>query len=71
MMQVTYTAHMFVSGICLYLSKRYSAVDSFNCTAFQSGCPNSSHVSNKLFESKLLFDISNDKKVILKKLNIN
>lgn len=46
--------HMFVLGICLFLSMRYSAVDSYSCTHFQSGCPNSSHVSAKLFESEYL-----------------
>lgn len=69
MMQITSYAHMFVSGICLYLSKHYSAVDSYSCTHFQSGCPNSSHISNKMFESKYsIFQMA--KKIIPKKLNI-
>ncbi|XP_052692345.1 uncharacterized protein LOC128170606 [Crassostrea angulata] len=45
--------------ICLYLRKRYSAVDSYNCTSFLSGCPNTSHVSYKLFEKHHCTSIGN------------
>ncbi|XP_052695771.1 uncharacterized protein LOC128174201 [Crassostrea angulata] len=37
--------------ICLYLSKRYSAVYSYDCNDFLYGCPNSSYVSYKLFKN--------------------
>lgn len=42
----------FISGICLFLFKQYSLVDSYNCSHFESGCPNTSFVSYKLFERK-------------------
>lgn len=38
-------------GICLYLSKRDSALYSYNCSGFLSGCPTTSYTSDKLFES--------------------
>lgn len=49
---VQYYAYVFISGICLFLYKKYSLVDSYNCSHFVSGCPTSSFVSYKLFERK-------------------
>lgn len=46
-------------GICLYLNKRYSAVDSYRCTGFLSGCPNASFVSNDLFKNPKCTSIGN------------
>lgn len=40
-----------ISGICLYLNKRDSALYSYNCSGFLSGCPNTSYISDSLFES--------------------
>lgn len=40
-----------ISGICLYLSKRDSALYPYNCSGFLSGCPNTSYISDNLFES--------------------
>lgn len=45
--------------ICLYLSKRYSAVYSHDCTGFRYGCPNSSYASYKLFEKHHCTSIGN------------
>lgn len=41
-----------ISVICLYLRKLDSALYPYNCSGFLSGCPNTSYMSNKLFESK-------------------
>uniref|UniRef100_A0A8W8ML17 Novel STAND NTPase 3 domain-containing protein n=1 Tax=Magallana gigas TaxID=29159 RepID=A0A8W8ML17_MAGGI len=46
-------------GICLFLFKQYSLVDSYNCSHFESGCPNTSFVSNKLFEHASCTSIEN------------
>ncbi|XP_065929084.1 uncharacterized protein [Magallana gigas] len=46
-------------GICLFLFKQYSLVDSYNCSHFESGCPNTSFVSYKLFEHASCTSIEN------------
>lgn len=63
----------FISGICLFLFKQYSLVDSYNCSHFESGCPNTSFVSYKLFERKscrsgntILFDWQNNSQIPLR-----
>lgn len=42
-----------ISGICLYLSKQDSALYPYHCSGFLSGCPNTSFISDSLFESML------------------
>lgn len=45
--------HPFIwieENICLYLVKRLSKVNSYNCSGFRSGCPSKPFVSSKLFE---------------------
>lgn len=45
--------HRFIwiqENICLYLVKRLSKVNSYNCSGFRSGCPSKPFVSSKLFE---------------------
>lgn len=44
----------FISGLCLYLGSRDSFLGEYNCSHFQSGCPNTSFPSYKLFECKLV-----------------
>lgn len=46
--------YMFVSiaGFCLFLTKRSSAVNAYNCRSFSYGCPNSSYFSNLLYGRK-------------------
>lgn len=46
----TYTFILIQEGICLYLRKLDSALYPYNCSGFLSGCPNTSYMSNKLFE---------------------
>lgn len=46
--------HRLISGLCLYLNKRYSRVNSKACQHFRSGCPNSSHQSFRNFQCKFL-----------------
>uniref|UniRef100_A0A8W8NYJ4 Novel STAND NTPase 3 domain-containing protein n=1 Tax=Magallana gigas TaxID=29159 RepID=A0A8W8NYJ4_MAGGI len=55
----TYPFILIQEGICLYLSKRYSAVDSYSCTSFISGCPNTSFVSYNLFKNPPCTSIGN------------
>lgn len=35
--------------LCLFLVKRYSRVDSYNCSRFSHGCPTSTYFSSKIF----------------------
>lgn len=46
--------YMFVSfaGFCLFLTKRSSAVNAYNCQSFSYGCPNSPYFSNLLYDRK-------------------
>lgn len=37
-------------GICLFLYKKYSLVDAYNCQSFTHGCPNISHFSDEIFK---------------------
>nr|XP_034309854.1 ankyrin repeat and protein kinase domain-containing protein 1 isoform X2 [Crassostrea gigas] len=54
--------HPFIwiqEGLCLYLNKRYSRVNSKACQHFQSGCPNSSHQSIRNFQYPSCLEIGN------------
>lgn len=46
-------------GLCLYLNKRYSRVNSKACQHFRSGCPNSLHQSFKNFQYPSCLAIGN------------
>lgn len=46
-------------GICLYLNKRFSLVDSYSCIGFRFGCPKTSFVSSNLFENPQCTSIGN------------
>lgn len=37
------------NGTCLFLSKKYSAVDIYNCQHFSEGCPDSAYFSDKIY----------------------
>lgn len=37
------------NGMCLFLSKKYSAVDAYNCQHFSEGCPDSAYFSDKIY----------------------
>lgn len=37
------------NGTCLFLSKKYSAVDTYNCQHFSEGCPDSAYFSDKIY----------------------
>lgn len=37
-------------GICLFLYKRYSLVDAYECHGFTHGCPNTSHFSDEIYK---------------------
>lgn len=37
------------NGTCLFLSKKYSAVDAYNCQHFSEGCPDSAYFSDKIY----------------------
>lgn len=43
---------LFIIGICLFLYKRYSLVDSYDCRGFTYGCPTASHFSDEIFKCK-------------------
>lgn len=37
------------NGTCLFLSKKHSAVDTYNCQHFSEGCPDSAYFSDKIY----------------------
>ncbi|XP_052702832.1 uncharacterized protein LOC128179443 isoform X8 [Crassostrea angulata] len=45
--------------LCLFLIKRYSRVDSYNCSRFTHGCPTSTYFSSKIFEHPNCIHIEN------------
>lgn len=46
-------------GLCLYLVKRLSLVNGYNCTRFRYGCPKSSYLSTNIFEHPSCITIEN------------
>nr|XP_034308518.1 uncharacterized protein LOC105341815 [Crassostrea gigas] len=46
-------------GLCLYLEKKGSYVDSFNCRHFIHGCHNTSYQSRRIFEYQACISIGN------------
>uniref|UniRef100_A0A8W8II71 Uncharacterized protein n=1 Tax=Magallana gigas TaxID=29159 RepID=A0A8W8II71_MAGGI len=46
-------------GICLYLVKGVSLVQSYNCSRFTQGCPNRSFFSNEFFKYQACISIGN------------
>lgn len=47
-----FTAFFLIVGTCLFLSKKYSAVDIYNCQHFSEGCPDSAYFSDKIYMCK-------------------
>lgn len=45
-----YPRILIENDLCLYLIKRYSRVDSYNCTNFTQGCPTVIHFSSETFK---------------------
>lgn len=45
-----YTQLLITKDTCLFLSKRYSRVDSYDCTHFKNGCPYSPYYSYRIFD---------------------
>lgn len=43
---------LFISGICLYLSKHVSVVYGYQCKNFRYGCPTASYLSSNMFKRK-------------------
>lgn len=37
-------------GICLFLYKRYSLLDAYDCRGFTYGCPTASHFSDEIYK---------------------
>ncbi|XP_052710712.1 uncharacterized protein LOC128185077 [Crassostrea angulata] len=46
-------------GVCLYLQKKGSYVDSYSCSHFKDGCHNSSYQSRRIFEYPACISIGN------------
>lgn len=44
-----------LSGICLYLVKRVSKVNGYNCQHFRNGCPKAPFLSDRIFECKCCY----------------
>lgn len=47
------------NGVCCFLSKRASRVDTYKCTNFKQGCPNDTYYSNKIYEKPSCLSIEN------------
>nr|XP_034330309.1 uncharacterized protein LOC117690361 isoform X1 [Crassostrea gigas] len=54
-----YPRLVITKDLCLYLVKRYSRVDSYNCSSFSHGCPTSTYFSSKIFEYPSCSQIQN------------
>lgn len=51
--QITFVNFVFViSGLCLYLSKKRSDLDYYDCKSFKSGCPDRNYVGATIYECK-------------------
>lgn len=48
------------TGICLFLYKRYSLVDKYDCHGFTHGCPNTSHFSDEIYKCKYILYVSKE-----------
>eukprot|EP00105_Crassostrea_gigas_P022319 XP_011441790.2 PREDICTED: uncharacterized protein LOC105338389 [Crassostrea gigas] len=46
-------------GVCLYLIKRYSRVDSYKCNKFEYGCPDIAYKATQLIHYKSCISIGN------------
>lgn len=46
-------------GVCLYLIKRYSRVDSYKCNTFKCGCPDINYKATQLIHYKACVSIGN------------
>nr|XP_034322226.1 uncharacterized protein LOC105333531 isoform X6 [Crassostrea gigas] len=44
-----YPRILITKGICLYLYKRYSRVNSYNCSHFRYGCPDSNYFTSEVY----------------------
>ncbi|XP_052694853.1 uncharacterized protein LOC128173180 isoform X1 [Crassostrea angulata] len=44
-----YPRIFITKGICLYLYKRYSRVNSYNCSHFRYGCPDSNYFTSEVY----------------------
>lgn len=49
---IVFSYYHLISGSCLFLDKKYSAVYAYSCRSFQYGCHNSPFPSNDLFKRK-------------------
>uniref|UniRef100_A0A8W8JHT2 Uncharacterized protein n=1 Tax=Magallana gigas TaxID=29159 RepID=A0A8W8JHT2_MAGGI len=52
LLELCYTERLIriQDGVCLYLVKRVSKVNGYNCSHFMYGCHTSSYLSNRIFE---------------------
>lgn len=49
--------NLYIVGFCLFLNKRNSVVDAYNCETFTEGCPDSDYYSNTLYKCKRLLQL--------------
>lgn len=64
--KVIYYILYLLVGLCLYLVKRLSLVNGYNCTRFRYGCPKSSYLSTNIFERKYVINHQDIDKYIKK-----
>lgn len=49
---------LFIIGICLFLYKRYSLLDAYDCRGFTYGCPTASHFSDEIYKCEYCIQIA-------------
>lgn len=49
-----YPRILIQEDLCLYLVKRYSKVNSYNCSNFKYGCPKDHYLSSEIFHCKCI-----------------
>lgn len=44
----------YIAGVCLFLTKKNSVLDIYDCRRFTSGCPGFTHFTDKMYECKYI-----------------